>query len=75
MGTARGPRFHAPDFSGFPLASSNGDFDMPTLQYRSSKPDAWTMPRPYQDASLRYLKHGPIQPMEQTGFFARLFGR
>jgi hypothetical protein len=48
---------------------------MPTLQYRSSKPDTWTMPRPYQDASLRLRKHGPIQPMEQTGFFARLFGR
>jgi hypothetical protein len=33
------------------------------------------MPRPHQDASLRYIKHGPVQPMEQPGFFARLFGR
>jgi hypothetical protein len=48
---------------------------MSGLQYKSSKPDAWTMPRPYQDATLRHIKHGPIQPMERPGFFARLFGR
>lgn len=43
--------------------------------YRSSAPDRWVMPRPHQDASLRYRAHGPIQPMERPGFFARLFGR
>ena len=51
---------------------------MSNLSYRSSRPDGWTMPRPYQDASLRYLRHGPIQPMEEPegpGFFARLFSR
>jgi hypothetical protein len=48
---------------------------MSGLQYRSSRPDRWTMPRPHQDASLRYIKHGAVQPMEQPGFFARLFGR
>lgn len=48
---------------------------MSGLNYRSSRPDQWTMPRPFQDASLRYLKHGPIQPMEQRGFVDRLFGR
>ena len=48
---------------------------MSSLQFKSSQPDRWTMPRPYQDASLRYRKHGPIQPMEERGFFARLFGR
>ena len=48
---------------------------MSSLQYKSSKPDPWTMPRPHQDASLRYRTHGPIQPMENPGFFARLFAR
>lgn len=48
---------------------------MSSLQYRSSKPDAWTMPRAYQDASLRYMKHGPILPMEEPGMLARFFSR
>jgi hypothetical protein len=47
---------------------------MSSLHVRSSQSDQWTMPRPYQDASLRLMKHGPIQPMEQRGFFARLLG-
>ena len=48
---------------------------MSSLSYRSSQPDRWVMPRPYRDASLRYMIHGPIQPMEQPSFFDRLFGR
>jgi hypothetical protein len=48
---------------------------MPSLSYKSSQPDPWVMPRPYRDASLRYMMHGPIQPMEEPGFFARLFRR
>lgn len=48
---------------------------MSSQHFRSSRPDQWTLPRPYQDASLRYIKHGPIQPMDQPGFLARLFGR
>ena len=48
---------------------------MSSLTFRSSRPDAWTMPRPYQDASLRRLVHGPIQPMDQPGFLGRLFGQ
>ncbi len=47
---------------------------MPSSTYHSSRPDRWTMPRPYSDASLRRMTHGPIQPMEQPGFLARLFG-
>lgn len=49
----------------------------PTMSHnhRSSTPDRWTMPRPHRDASLRYMMHGPILPMERPGFFARLFGR
>lgn len=48
---------------------------MVSLSYRSSRPDRWAVPRPYRDASLRYMTHGPIRPMEEPGFFARLFGR
>jgi hypothetical protein len=46
---------------------------MSSLTYRSSRPDRWTAPRPYSDASLRRLMHGPIQPMEQPSFLQRLF--
>ncbi len=48
---------------------------MASLTYRSSRPDGWTMPRPHRDPSLRRHIHGPIQPMEEPGFFARLFGQ
>jgi hypothetical protein len=48
---------------------------MASLSYRSSRPDGWIMPRPHRDPSLRYMIHGPIRPMEEPGFFARLFGR
>ena len=47
---------------------------MSSLTYRSSTPDRWVQPRPYSDASLRYMKHGAILPMDEPGFFARLFG-
>jgi hypothetical protein len=43
--------------------------------FTSSKPCTWVQPRPYSDASLRYAKHGPIQPLEYPSFFQRLFGR
>jgi hypothetical protein len=48
---------------------------MSSLSYHSSSPDRWVQPRPHQDASLRYMKHGPIQPMEEPSFLARLLGR
>jgi hypothetical protein len=48
---------------------------MASLSYRSSRPDRWVVPPPHRDASLRYMTHGPIRPMEEPGFFARLFGR
>lgn len=44
------------------------------LRHTSSPPCRHTHPRPWQDASLRYMKHGPIVPLEKPGFFARLFG-
>ena len=50
---------------------------MTSLTYRSSRPDSWTSPRPYQDANLRRMTNGPIQPMQapgyRSGFLARLF--
>ena len=48
---------------------------MSGLSYRSSQPDRWVQPRAYTDASLRLQVHGPIQPMEEPGFLARLFRR
>jgi hypothetical protein len=44
------------------------------MRYRSSNPDRWTQPPPHCDASQRYHKHGPIQPMEQErSLLRRLF--
>jgi hypothetical protein len=48
---------------------------MTSFTYRSSRPDGWIQPRPHQDPTLRYMKHGRILPMEEPGFLARLFGR
>ncbi|WP_279349400.1 hypothetical protein [Erythrobacter litoralis] len=47
---------------------------MSSLSFRSSRPDRWSSPKPYSDASLRMKHHGKILPMEQPGFFARLLG-
>ena len=46
-----------------------------SYNFRSSRPDAWTLPRPHSDANLRMMKYGRIQPMEEPGILARLFGR
>lgn len=49
---------------------------MSSLNYRSSRPDSWTNPRPHSDASLRRRAYGPIQPMdEERGLLWRLFHR
>ena len=48
---------------------------MSSFSYRSSRPDAWTQPRAYRDASIRYMTHGPVQPMEEPSLLQRLFGR
>ncbi|MBV7265087.1 hypothetical protein [Erythrobacter ani] len=47
---------------------------MTSAPIRSSKPDAWTNPRPHTDASLRQIKYGRIQPMEEPGLLERWFG-
>lgn len=52
------------------------EVSMTSLNYRSSRPDSWTVPRPHCDVALRRMKYGPIQPMdEDRGFFWRLFHR
>ena len=48
---------------------------MSHYSYRSSKPDAWSSPRPYTDASLRALAYGPIRPMHEPTWLERLFGK
>ena len=63
------------DFAG---RTSNAREDtMTNAAYRSTRPDRWTLPRPHQDASLRYQVHGPIRPMDyderRQGFWRRLF--
>jgi len=47
---------------------------MSSYTFRSSRPDSWTNPRPYCDASTRYLAYGPVRPMQQAGLLARLLG-
>ena len=50
---------------------------MSSQMFRSSRPDSWNQPRAYTDSSLRFQKHGKVQPMEsdRPGFLARLFGQ
>ena len=44
--------------------------------YRSSRADSWSIPRPHTDPNLRYLKYGPIRPMdEDRSLLWRLFAR
>jgi hypothetical protein len=40
-------------------------------RFHSSKPCHWNVPRPHTDASLRYMKHGPIQPLDYPPGFVR----
>lgn len=48
---------------------------MSSRYHTSSRGDAWSYPRPYTDASLRYATHGKVQPMAQPGWLERLLGR
>lgn len=48
---------------------------MSSLPHHSSRPDHWTQPRPHTDASLRFHKHGPIQPMHKPSLLERLLGK
>lgn len=48
---------------------------MSSLTIRSSRPHSSILPRPHTDAHQRLRTYGPIQPMDQPGFFDRLLGR
>ena len=37
-----------------------------------TRPDHWTSPRPYRDASLRLRANGPVQPMAEPTLRERL---
>ena len=43
--------------------------------FRSNRPDGWSVPRSSSDPEYRRAAHGKILPMEEPGFFARLFRR
>lgn len=46
-----------------------------SARFTCSRPDNWTHPRrPLTDADRRHF-YGPILPMQQPGFWQRLFGR
>ena len=47
---------------------------MSSERIHTSAPDQWSHPRPYQDASIRRRKHGPVRPMREPGFIERLLG-
>jgi hypothetical protein len=40
---------------------------------RDGLSDRWAKPRQSLDPSMRRKVHGPIRPMEEPGFFERLF--
>ncbi len=42
---------------------------------RSARPRSLRNARPQVDMAFPQASHGPILPMEEPGFFARLFGR
>ena len=43
--------------------------------FRSNRVDTLGGPRIHSDASFREITQGKILPMEEPGFFARLFGQ
>lgn len=43
-------------------------------RFLTSAPDEWSKPRPQIDPATRLYRHGPIQPMEESGLMARLGG-
>lgn len=46
---------------------------MTAVPIHTSKPDQWTKPRPFQDASIRLQKYGRVQPMNEPSLLERLF--
>ena len=48
---------------------------MSGLRYSSSRPHQSVVPRPSQDASLRYRAYGALRPMDKPSFLERIFGK
>lgn len=46
-----------------------------TWTKHSQQACAWNRPKPHRDPSLRFMAHGPIQPMQERGVWEKLFGR
>ncbi len=46
---------------------------MSTYSSHGSLSDRWPKPRRQLDPGVRRKVHGPIRPMEEPGFFERLF--
>ena len=68
MGTYRIPLVEGP----VPLAVEG---EMSLRHHCAGNDRSWRLDRKPQDPSLRRLAHGPVQPMEEPGWIARLFGR
>jgi hypothetical protein len=47
---------------------------MTTAPIRTSGRDQWSRPKPFNDATTRRMKYGPIHPMEEPGLLERWFG-
>jgi hypothetical protein len=47
---------------------------MTAVRIHTSAPDSWTNPRPYTDATIRRVKHGPVRPMREPTWLKRVFG-
>lgn len=45
------------------------------IHHQPLSASGWKMVAPQRDPILRRQIYGPIQPMEQPGFFARIFRR
>jgi hypothetical protein len=47
---------------------------MSAYRFTSSRACSWNEPRPFQDASMRLCKHGPVLPMqtERRGIWAHI---
>jgi hypothetical protein len=43
------------------------------MNRHSTRPDQWTVPRPYSDPNLRRQTYGKIIPMNKAPLWKRLF--
>jgi hypothetical protein len=50
------------------------NFSMSQYSFRTSRPDAWTSPRPHSDPTVRAMAYGRVRPMHEPRWFERLLG-